>query len=61
MVDAGNRVLKSLEEFLTMCDAVKAHSSDKAKEFLETQDFGMAILSIMGVDGCKFLGIANEK
>ena len=54
MVDDGNHVLESLQQLLPMCDAVKTYNSDKAKVVLDTQDFGMANLRIMGVNGYKF-------
>ena len=61
IVDDEPDVLETLEELLSMCQIVKASSFDKAKTLLETQDFDMAILDIMGVDGYKLLEIANQK
>jgi len=61
VVDDEPDVLASLEELLTMCNVVAASSFDEAKEKLESQDFDIAILDIMGVDGYKLLDIANNK
>ena len=61
IVDDEPDVLDTLEEMLSMCQVVKATSFEKAREMFETQDFDMAILDIMGVDGYKLLEIANEK
>ncbi len=44
-----------------MCDVVRASSFGEAKTLLETRDFDMAILDIMGVDGYRLLEIANEQ
>jgi DNA-binding NtrC family response regulator len=61
IVDDEPDVLDTLEEMLSMCQVVKATSFEQAREMFETQDFDMAILDIMGVDGYKLLEIANEK
>ena len=53
--------METLEELLSMCDITKASGFDEAKELLQNQDFDMAILDIMGVDGYKLLEIANER
>ena len=60
-VDDEPDVLDTIEELLPMCSIAKASSFSEAKKQLETQDFDMAILDIMGVDGYKLLEIANEK
>lgn len=44
-----------------MCYLVKTHTFEEAKTKLETEDFDIAVLDIMGVDGYKLLEIANEK
>ncbi|MBC8176119.1 MAG: response regulator [Deltaproteobacteria bacterium] len=54
-------MLDTLEELLPMCDVVRASSFGEAKTLLETRDFDMAILDIMGVDGYRLLEIANEQ
>jgi len=61
IVDDEPEVLETLEELLSMCDITKATTFDEAKEFLENQDFDLAILDIMGVDGYRLLEIANER
>jgi len=61
IVDDEPDVLDALEEMLDMCKVVKASSFDEAKEFLESDDFDMAILDIMGVDGYKLLHIAKHR
>jgi len=61
IVDDEPDVLETLEEQLSMCQITKASSFNKAKTLLETQDFDMAVLDIMGVDGYKLLEIANRK
>lgn len=61
IVDDEPYVLEVLEEMLDMCEVVKASSFDEAKEHLESDDFDMAILDIMGVDGYKLLHIAKHR
>ena len=61
IVDDEPDVLEVLEEILPMCEVVKASSFDEAKKFLESDDFDMAILDIMGVDGYKLLHIAKQR
>ncbi|MBW2093833.1 MAG: response regulator [Deltaproteobacteria bacterium] len=59
IVDDEPDILDVLEEMLDMCEIVKASSYDEAKKYLESDDFDMAILDIMGVDGYKLLHIAK--
>ena len=61
IVDDEPDVLDVLEEMLDMCEVVKASSFDEAKKHLESDDFDMAILDIMGVDGYKLLNIAKHR
>lgn len=61
IVDDEPDVLDTLEELLTMCKVAKATSFDAAKKLLEHQDFDMAILDIMGVDGYRLLEMAIER
>ena len=61
IVDDEPDVLEVLEELLSMCEVVKASSFEGAKELLEVQDFDMAILDIMGVNGYALLDIARQK
>ncbi|MBC8418793.1 MAG: response regulator [Desulfobacteraceae bacterium] len=61
IVDDEADILDILEELLEMCDVVKASTFDEAKELLESQNFDLAILDIMGVDGYGLLEIANRR
>ena len=61
VVDDEPDVLETLGELLTMCDLVKATNFDEAKKLLEDQNFDLAILDIMGVDGYQLLDIANKR
>ncbi len=61
IVDDEADVLDVLEEMLDMCEVLKASSFDEAKGHLESGDFDMAILDIMGVDGYKLLHIAKHR
>jgi CheY-like chemotaxis protein len=61
IVDDEPDVLEVLEEILYMCDVAKAVTFEKAKELLEKNDFDLAILDIMGVDGYKLLHIAKQR
>jgi len=60
-VDDEPDVLEALEELLSMCEVVKATTFEEAKELLESQDFDIAILDIMGVEGYSLLEIANQR
>jgi DNA-binding NtrC family response regulator len=61
IVDDEPDVLDSLEELLDMSTTVRAQSFEEASHLLETQEFDIAILDIMGVDGYQLLEIANKK
>jgi len=61
VVDDEPDILEVLEELLEMCDVVTASTFEKAKELLESSDFDIAILDIMGVDGYGLLNIANKR
>ncbi len=60
-VDDEQDVLDTLGDLLPMCRVIKATSFEQAKGLLETQDFDLAILDIMGVDGYGLLDIATRK
>ena len=60
-VDDEPDILEILDELLPMCDVTKATTFEKAKELLESQDFDIAILDIMGVDGYGLLDIATKR
>jgi len=61
IVDDESDVLEILEELLEMCAVVSASTFDDARELLKSQDFDIAILDIMGVDGYGLLEIADRK
>ena len=61
IVDDEPDVLDTLELLLSMCEVEKASSFDEAKELIESQDFDVAILDIMGVDGYKLLELAKKR
>jgi len=61
IVDDEPDVLDSLEELLDMCQIVRAETYETANALLETQEFDIAILDIMGVDGYQLLETANKK
>jgi DNA-binding NtrC family response regulator len=61
VVDDEHDILVVLRELLSMCDVVTSSSFDDGKEQLESQDFDVAILDIMGVDGYGLLDIAKQK
>ncbi len=50
-----------MQELLDMCEIVTAATFEEAKTLLESQDFDIAILDIMGVDGYGLLEIATRK
>ena len=60
VVDDEPDVLMVLKDLLSMCDVITASAFDEAKELLESQDFDIAILDIMGVDGYGLLDVARE-
>jgi len=60
-VDDEPDILEVLEELLDMCEVVKASTFEQAKRLLESQEFHIAILDIMGVDGYGLLDIANKR
>jgi DNA-binding NtrC family response regulator len=60
-VDDEPDILAALEELLDMCEVVTVSTFDEAKQLLISEDFDIAILDIMGVDGYGLLEIANRK
>jgi len=60
-VDDEQDILDTLVDLLPMCELVTASSFEKARELLESQQFDLAILDIMGVDGYGLLEIATRK
>ncbi len=61
IVDDEADILEVLEELLSMCDITKATTFQQAKKALETEQFDIAVLDIMGVDGYALLDIANRR
>ena len=61
VVDDEPDILGALEELLDMSELVTASTFEQAKQLLESQDFHIAILDIMGVDGYGLLDIANKR
>jgi DNA-binding NtrC family response regulator len=60
-VDDEPDVLETLEDLLHFCEVEKATTFEDAKMLLDTQQFDIAILDIMGVKGYELLSIAIEK
>ena len=60
-VDDEPDILEVLEELLDMCEVAKASTFEQAKQLLGSQEFHIAILDIMGVDGYGLLDIANKR
>jgi DNA-binding response OmpR family regulator len=54
-------VLQVLEELLQNSDVVKANNFEEASLLLTTQNFDIAILDIMGIDGYALLDIAKQQ
>jgi len=61
IVDDEPDILAVLEDLLDMCELVKASNFEEAKTYLESQNFDIAVLDIMGVDGYGLLEIAGRK
>jgi DNA-binding NtrC family response regulator len=61
IVDDEPDILEVLTELLPMCDVSAASNFADAKRMLESRQFDIAILDIMGVDGFLLLEIANRR
>jgi DNA-binding NtrC family response regulator len=61
LVDDEPDVLDTLADLLPRCETVKASNFKAAKDYLESEYFDLAILDIMGVEGYRLLGIANQR
>ena len=61
IVDDEADILELLAELLDMCKIDAASSFEEAKELLETRDYHLAVLDIMGVKGYDLLDIARER
>ena len=60
VVDDEPDILAVMEELLDMCEIVKASTFEEAKAYLESQEFDITVLDIMGVDGYSLLEIAKQ-
>ena len=61
VVDDEPDVVETAKTLLTMCEVRGATSFSEASELLETEEFDIAVLDIMGVDGYALLEIANRR
>lgn len=61
IVDDEPDILQTLIELLGMCKIDTAGSFEEGKKLLETVEYDVAILDIMGVRGIKLLEIARER
>lgn len=61
IVDDESDILDILEELLEMCEVARASTFEEAKKLMESQEFDVAVLDIMGVDGYGLLKIAKRK
>jgi len=61
IVDDEPDILSVLEELLSMCEVAKASNFKDARALLETQNFDIAILDIMGVEGYRLLAVAKRR
>ena len=61
VVDDEQDILDSVEDLLDMCKLDTALSFEQAQQLLMENDYDIAILDIMGVDGYGLLKIANSR
>jgi DNA-binding NtrC family response regulator len=61
IVDDERDVLDALHELLSMCKVEQASAFDQARTLLESKDFDLAVLDIMGVQGYRLLEIAKGR
>ena len=61
IVDDEQDVINTLVELLDMCKLDTASSFGEAKKLLEENQYDIAVLDIMGVDGYELLKIANSR
>ena len=61
IVDDEPDILDLLTELLSACMIDRASTFEAAKEFLESENYDVAILDIMGVKGFELLQIAKQK
>lgn len=61
IVDDEQDILDLLIELLSICRIDTASSFETAKELLESNEYDIAVLDIMGVKGYELLEIANKR
>ena len=61
IVDDEKDILDLLTELLSMARVDTASSFEEAKELLESNEYDIAVLDIMGVKGYELLEIANKR
>jgi DNA-binding response OmpR family regulator len=61
VVDDEPDILGVVRELLDMCQVTTASTFQEAEALLKSEDFDIAILDIMGVDGYGLLEIANRR
>ena len=61
IVDDEPDVLEALEETLDMCDIDTSTEYESAKQLLESKNYDIAVLDIMGVNGYELLAVAQRK
>ena len=61
VVDDEPDVLETLIDLLDMCRIDTASSFDEGKKMLENDEYDLAVLDIMGVDGFELLKISNQQ
>lgn len=61
IVDDEPDVLETLAQLLSMCDVKRAATYDEGERLLQTEEFDIAVLDIMGVDGYKLLEISRNR
>ena len=61
IVDDEADILDTMEEVLYMCEVDVAQDFESAKKMLGENNYDVAVLDIMGVNGYELLKIANNK
>lgn len=61
IVDDDLDIIEFMEEALDMCELHTADQYETAKQMLEDNDYDMAVLDIMGVNGYELLSLANKR
>jgi DNA-binding NtrC family response regulator len=61
IVDDEQDILQTLTELLQICKLDRASNFEQAKDLLKKNNYDVAILDIMGVEGFKLLRIAKDR